>query len=217
MLTWWILSEDGVGTLTHNYEIAYFLFWTLFKGRVSDPGGIMKVVSVFQEEEMKCHEWYVRGLQDHSQTLWFPRKTHRTQKLLVIDYYSEKIQIKFRKDKGHREQSPGEIRHLFLLSSPRGMAQLVLKSHKNKIWQVGQGDMHGLCGWPWLFSFQPSEVALVQHGPYGDIRYIVGISGMAQGLRHTKTLLSGRIFQALEVFSQELVKGQFFFWFTGFE
>lgn len=43
------------------------------------------------------------------------------------------------------------------------------------------------------------------------INHTAGLSGLAQGLRHTKQLMPGRIFQAFRnCLFQELVKGQVF-------
>lgn len=63
----------------------------------------MKVVTVSQEEEIKCGEWSVGGPQDHNLSLsnlveGLP-ELRKTVRLTVIVYYSEKIQIEIRKGK----------------------------------------------------------------------------------------------------------------------
>lgn len=50
-----ILNGDEIGALTENYEIGYFLFWSV-QSQMSLRSWkyIMQVVSMFLEEEMKC-------------------------------------------------------------------------------------------------------------------------------------------------------------------
>lgn len=158
-----------VRTLTHNNKIAYFLFWTLFKGSVLKLGGLMKVPPLPGGRDEVS--WMVCWESKTTLRLHDSLGGLRTQKLWysVIDSDSRELQIKFRKEKGHVQRSPGEIRHKFVWSSSRGVEQWAPNSHKNKVWQNMQccqsgrlastlrawafisgqpSRQHCLCGWP---------------------------------------------------------------------
>lgn len=81
--------------------------------------------------------------QDHSQILWFTRKTHRTQHrviLMAMIYFRERIWSKISKRKRCMGQSPEETRHklprVFFQWSHTGHAQLPGNYLGQNLWNV---------------------------------------------------------------------------------
>lgn len=70
-------------------------------------------IGPLKQQEVQVQTSFVRGPQDHlgfNDSLERLTELRKAVLLIVVDYYSERIQIKINKGKKHTEQNPGEAR-----------------------------------------------------------------------------------------------------------
>lgn len=154
---------------------------------------------------------------------------------MIVVYYRERTQIKISKGKRRMWRYPGESNHKLpgVFSQYMHTIQLILPAtmcdDMRKMLPIGEehlslGAQHFYWGHsckhtaPQLLRFQPLRAkAEIHHRSHCYHKLSSNWYSMAQGLRHTNSLLSGRIFQRFRVYNQGTSQGPVLKWDLSWE